>query len=717
MLRFLKRLLGVGHEEVEHSPRGERHQRTVDDFYVGGEAGPTTSRYFTLLGELQEAKRDRAWSRAAEAARATIDLLPSFVDAYQYELPPSIPVFTDGARALAMVGDEDSLRALRKVTETVLELADWREETVRALDDLQHLEAIRTLAAERPGVLQTEVKDAIGAEDGRRVAVLLRQLEESGIIQRVRYKRTYLIAAADVDIPLPDDHPAHDAPSSAGDRTSREGEVSPAVTASFDRDHQKRRKLKIRDVSLEDIEYIPLPRSPLRWEEKDKPLSDSSQAEEYFELGDGTDWVIQSVGKLPMDERPDPAFRQIAPHATGTFLIDDLGRAERHPRAEAALLSVDSGGEIRGELGLSWGLYRWQVNPMGRGVIAMDGEGVVHAYDADLRPLLATPLAEAPEMGGLMSRYHFDSGNLKNHTRAVALAPGGDAYLFTVVDSAFCVGVDGSPLWALRLSKQKGWTRVADVSEHAGTSRQIQQALRELDLDLPVTVQDIRSRYRALAKRWHPDMNQGSRESEERFKKIGQAAELLSGLDPGSLAPEVGGAVYQKLQDEQTWEVEGMRMTVQFGIQASEKQASDWIYAAAFAADGGAFLAGYSGRIIRVDATGRPVRAYDIGGVPRRIGDTGDYLYFLTDTRLYVLRDQALVRVLDMFEEGELVLGQTGFGLLQKKRFRWFSETGDLQGEVLTNNPIRRVHSAPDHLLVETRQRRATVSGAPCWWE
>lgn len=717
MLRFLKRLLGVRYEDAEGSTRGERYQRTVDDFYPEAEADPTTSRYFALLGELQEAKRDRAWARAAQAARATIDLLPSFVDTYQYELPPNIPVFTDGARALAMVGDEDSLRALRNVTETVPELAGWREETIRALDDLRHLEAIKALAAERPGVLQTEVKDAIGAEDGRRVAVLLRQLEESGIIQRVRYKRTYLIGSADEDIPLPDDHPAHTARPPAGDSTPTDRGAGAAVAVSFDRGHQKRRKLKIRDLSLGDLKYIPLPRSPLRWEEKDKPQTESSEAEEYFELGDGTDWVIQSVEELPIDERPDPAFRQIAPHAAGTFLIDDLGRAERHPHAKAALLSVDSEGGIRGETGLSWGLYRWQVNPMGRAIIAMDGEGVVHAYDDELRLLLTTPLAEAPEMSGLMSRYQFDAGNLKNHTRAVALAPGGDAYLFTVVDSAFSVGMDGSPLWALRLPKQEGWAQVADVSEHAGTWTQIQQALRELELELPVTFQDVRSQYRTLAKRWHPDMNQGSRDAEERFKKIGQAAELLSGLDPASLAPDVGGVVYQKLEDEQTWEIEGMPMTVQFGMQASEKQASDWIYAAAFASDGGAFLAGYSGRIVRVDPTGRPIRAYDIGGVPRRIGDTGDYLYFLTDTRLYVLRERALVRVLDVFEEGELVLGQTGFGLLQKKRFRWFSETGEIQGEVLTDNPIRRVHSTPEHLVIETRQRRATVSGAPYWWE
>lgn len=160
-----------------------------------------------------------------------------------------------------------------------------------------------------------------------------------------------------------------------------------------------------------------------------------------------------------------------------------------------------------------------------------------------------------------------------------------------------------------------------------------------------------------------------------------------------------------------------MRFTVQFGMQASEKQASDWIYASSFATDGGAFLAGYSGRVVRTDASGRPWRAYDIGAVPRRIADTEDFLYFLTDTRLYILQDRFLVRLIDVFDEGEFVLGQTGFGLLEKKRFRWFTEEGDLIGAVHAKNPIRRVISTPEGLVIETRQRRVRVTGAPEWWE
>ena len=62
-------------------------------------------------------------------------------------------------------------------------------------------------------------------------------------------------------------------------------------------------------------------------------------------------------------------------------------------------------------------------------------------------------------------------------------------------------------------------------------------------------------------------------------------------------------------------------------------------------------------------------------------------------------------------------MGQTGFGLLEKKRFRWFHEEGTYLGSIVTKNPIRRVYYRRDGLVVETRQRRALIRGVPAWWE
>ena len=153
-------------------------------------------------------------------------------------------------------------------------------------------------------------------------------------------------------------------------------------------------------------------------------------------------------------------------------------------------------------------------------------------------------------------------------------------------------------------------------------------------------------------------------------------------------------------------------------MRGGEINASDWIYAAGFAAHSdGAYLAGYSGRVILVDEQGMGTRAYDMGSVPRRIVDTGDYLYLLTDTRLYVLRDDALHALVDTFDGGDVIVAQTAFGLLEKKRLRWFRQDGQYLGAVLSRDPIRRVYSSNQRMVVETRQRRVLVEGVPTWWE
>ena len=54
-----------------------------------------------------------------------------------------------------------------------------------------------------------------------------------------------------------------------------------------------------------------------------------------------------------------------------------------------------------------------------------------------------------------------------------------------------------------------------------------QRALAVLDLQEPVTFEDIKSRYKALVKVLHPDANGGDPEAEERLKAVNQAYAAL----------------------------------------------------------------------------------------------------------------------------------------------------------------------------------------------
>jgi hypothetical protein len=53
------------------------------------------------------------------------------------------------------------------------------------------------------------------------------------------------------------------------------------------------------------------------------------------------------------------------------------------------------------------------------------------------------------------------------------------------------------------------------------------RALRVLAIDGPVTLAEIKERYKALVKRHHPDANGGSREAETRMKAINAAYQVL----------------------------------------------------------------------------------------------------------------------------------------------------------------------------------------------
>lgn len=73
--------------------------------------------------------------------------------------------------------------------------------------------------------------------------------------------------------------------------------------------------------------------------------------------------------------------------------------------------------------------------------------------------------------------------------------------------------------------------------------------------------------------------------------------------------------------------------------------------------------------------------------------------------------------MIDVHRGSDLLVGRKGFGLLEKKRFRWFREDGNYVGGIATKTPIRRVYPSSDATIVETRQNRAVVRGGPLWGE
>jgi hypothetical protein len=256
----------------------------------------------------------------------------------------------------------------------------------------------------------------------------------------------------------------------------------------------------------------------------------------------------------------------------------------------------------------------------------------------------------------------------------------------------------------------------------AAPDAQILDALRLMQLQLPVSPTEITQQYRKLALLWHPDRNVSDPSATERMQGLNSAMELLTGVNLSDLTgTEIDAVRYERiLHRESSCTRVGERMV---GIEAmvvlggSEASAADWIYAADYSVLGDrVYIAGYSGKVVVLSRDGQPERVYDIGAVPRRIYDTGPHLYLVTDTRLYVINGDRLECLIEVSDGAQVVPTETGFALLRDNVLEWHSPEGRRMGALHARHPIRRAYHDGRSLRVETRQHRAVVTGAQRWW-
>lgn len=83
----------------------------------------------------------------------------------------------------------------------------------------------------------------------------------------------------------------------------------------------------------------------------------------------------------------------------------------------------------------------------------------------------------------------------------------------------------------------KGGKEWKSARPGASVGEAVRHALALLDLEPPVTFAVIKSRYKALVKRQHPDANGGDKGAEERLKVINEAYTVLKGFYLPQVSP------------------------------------------------------------------------------------------------------------------------------------------------------------------------------------
>jgi hypothetical protein len=245
------------------------------------------------------------------------------------------------------------------------------------------------------------------------------------------------------------------------------------------------------------------------------------------------------VEAIAPPDRPDPSFRKHFTTREGVLSFDDLAKSKESRGAAGAVLFTPEAGEKIIVRGLKRPPYVLDVHPVGKGFASRSKANILTVYDEKLEVDFETGLSATPEVEANQKRFDLVGagagavlwGDAHLALNCIALSPERDRYLYSHVDEAWCVDRDGKRLWGIRMPTRpvETYSNTFDaggIGIQTGSTSDIEQALGNMDLQMPITPQEIRERYRALVRQLHPDINPGC---EERMKTVNAAYETLTG--------------------------------------------------------------------------------------------------------------------------------------------------------------------------------------------
>lgn len=72
-----------------------------------------------------------------------------------------------------------------------------------------------------------------------------------------------------------------------------------------------------------------------------------------------------------------------------------------------------------------------------------------------------------------------------------------------------------------------GYQGIRSKQKTANLPEDIQESIKIMEVDYPITLQDLKKAYKLMAKQYHPDMNAGSKKAEEKLKLVNIAYKKL----------------------------------------------------------------------------------------------------------------------------------------------------------------------------------------------
>jgi hypothetical protein len=470
------------------------------------------------------------------------------------------------------------------------------------------------------------------------------------------------------------------------------------------------------DFDLDSAPYYPLPPSPNKW--------DSSSVEEVLDINnqlfvcESTDknWKIDDIKKLDSFERPNTIFKEIKQLENCYLLIDKKGKNKKFENKSASILLKDFNGAIIDEVGIDFDIYKMGSNPVGNHIIFLSSNSFLHAYNEKFELIYTKNLSKDWRIQRLL-KSNLKSmgmlwGELRTKFRCIGIAPNGNRILFSIADTAYLYGLDSPLIWGASIPLKPGWERTFAHPELFVNKPDILEALSLMDLNFPITQEMLKTKYRELALRWHPDIKPDDPNSTLKMQKINIAFSLLTGIDPSTLNinPNENVLQYRERISGPILKNQGLS----FSVTSDYPGGLNWIYGGGISVDNeSVYLGTYSGKAIKINSKGKPIYTLDVGNVIFECFDNQKFVYILTTTRLYIVNHSAeLINIIDVTHLGKITHFQNSIIFKNNKNITAISLDGKKMFKVYAKNPIRNFYWKEGNFIVESRTHKSRISPA-----
>ena len=187
--------------------------------------------------------------------------------------------------------------------------------------------------------------------------------------------------------------------------------------------------------------------------------------------------------------------------------------------------------------------------------------------------------------------------------REVDLASNLSLFLFTNEDKAYLLDCNFKMVATLEVPHKEGWEKVNRKSTDQPIDNKVKEYQNILGLPNGGSLEEIKSSFRKLAFRYHPDVNPNNTFADSRMKEIIAAYEYLT--------DEEAKDAFRGVEDEEYWintidtfkfEAGGLNFTISFLIGSSGE---DWIYGSGISDEASRIYLGcYSGKTYQVNRNG-----------------------------------------------------------------------------------------------------------------